>query len=78
MDAAFINALTIDADTLGGQNSAYHLDYGNFTNTPTIPSVLTDLGISDGTADQVLTTNGAGTFTFTTVSSGWVETSDHI
>ena len=75
VDAAFINALTIDADTLGGQNSAYHLDYGNFTNTPTIPSVLTDLGISDGTADQVLTTNGAGTFTFTTVSSGWVETS---
>jgi len=75
VDAAFINALTIDADTLGGQNSAYHLDYGNFTNTPTIPSVLTDLGISDGTADQVLTTNGAGTFTFTTVSVGWVETS---
>ena len=36
VDAAFINALTIDADTLGGQNSAYHLDYNNFTNTPTL------------------------------------------
>jgi orotate phosphoribosyltransferase len=42
VDAAFINALTIDADTLGGQNSAYHLDYGNFTNTPTIPSFGND------------------------------------
>ena len=35
-----------------------------------IPSSLTDLGISDGTVDQVLTTNGAGAFTFTTVSGG--------
>ena len=42
VDAAFINALTIDADTLGGQNSAYHLDYTNFTNTPTIPTLGTD------------------------------------
>ena len=42
VDAAFINALTIDADTLGGQNSAYHLDYNNFTNTPTIPTLGTD------------------------------------
>ena len=42
VDAAFINALTIDADTLCGQNSAYHLDYNNFTNTPTIPTLGTD------------------------------------
>lgn len=42
VDAAFINALTIDADTLGGQNSTYHLDYTNFTNTPTIPTLGTD------------------------------------
>lgn len=32
--------------------------------TNIIPSVLTDLGISDGTINQVLTTNGAGVFTF--------------
>jgi len=39
VNASFINALTIDADTLGGQNSAYHLNYNNFTNKPTIPTV---------------------------------------
>ena len=32
--------------------------------TNIIPSILTDLGISDGTVGQVLTTNGAGVFTF--------------
>jgi len=42
VDASFINALTIDADTLGGQNSAYHLNYNNFTNTPTIPAIDTN------------------------------------
>lgn len=36
IDAAFINSLTIDADTLNGQTSGYHLDYNNFTNTPTV------------------------------------------
>ena len=31
-----------------------------------IPSALTDLGITDGTANQVLTTDGSGNFTFAT------------
>lgn len=41
-------------------------DYADLTNTPTlnIPTTLTDLGITDGTADQVLTTDGAGNFSF--------------
>ena len=39
VDATFINALTIDADTLGGQNSAYHLNYNNLSNKPTIPTL---------------------------------------
>ena len=51
VDATFINNLTIDADTLGGQNSAYHLNYNNFTNTPTIPTNNNQL------------TNGAGYLT---------------
>ena len=42
IDASYINGLTIDADTLGGQNSAYHLNYDNFTNTPTLPVLGTD------------------------------------
>jgi len=42
-----------------------------FTYTPPIiPTGLTDLGITDGSDGQVLTTNGSGTFTFTTVSGG--------
>jgi hypothetical protein len=45
VDAAFINALTIDADTLGSQAGSYYLDYTNFTNTPTIldSANITDL-----------------------------------
>ena len=51
------NQLTVEA-----------LDY--IKNKPAIPATLQALGITDGTAGQVLTTNGFGTFTFTTVSGG--------
>lgn len=44
--------------------------YNQLTDKPTIPTSLTGLGITDGTNGQVLTTNGTGTFTFTTVSGG--------
>jgi trimeric autotransporter adhesin len=40
------------------------VDYSNLSNAPTIPTTLTDIGITDGTADQVLSTDGAGNFTF--------------
>ena len=50
--------------------STFDGDYNSLTNQPTIPAVLTDLSIVDGTAGQVLTTDGAGSFTFTTVSGG--------
>ena len=79
-----ISAATIDADTLNGQNPSYYLDYTNFSNTPTIPSDvsdltdttsiiptdLTDLSISDGSAGQFLKTDGSGNFSFATVSGG--------
>jgi hypothetical protein len=42
VDASFINALTIDADTLGNQSGSYYLNYNNFTNTPSIPTLGTD------------------------------------
>lgn len=38
--------------------------YADLTGKPTIPDDLTDLGISDGTNGHVLTTDGAGNFTF--------------
>lgn len=60
----------LDADTLDGQDGSYYLNWNNFANKPTVPASLTDLGIVDGTVGQVLTTDGNGAFTFTTVSSG--------
>ena len=46
-------------------------DIGDLTDTTgVIPTDLTDLGIVDGSNGQVLTTDGTGNFTFTTVSSG--------
>lgn len=39
-------------------------------NTSSIPTALTDLGISDGSSGQFLTTNGSGTFSFASVSQG--------
>ena len=34
VDKAFVDALSVDADTLAEQSSSYYLDYTNFTNTP--------------------------------------------
>ena len=41
---AFINSLTgtLDADTLGGNDSSYYLNYNNFINDPSIPELYTD------------------------------------
>ena len=39
---SFIDALGIDAITLGGHDSSYYLNYNNFTNTPTNISTFTN------------------------------------
>jgi hypothetical protein len=72
--------LSVTVAAAGSANLAYNNGTGVFTFTPpnlssyalssAIPTDLTDLGIIDGTNGQVLTTNGAGGFTFTTVSGG--------
>lgn len=46
-------------------NSTFSGSYTDLTNKPTIPDSILDLGITDGTNGQVLTTNGAGAFSFT-------------
>ena len=53
-----------------GITDAFDGAYGSLSGTPTIPSALTDLGISDGTNGQVLTTDGSGGFTFEDSSGG--------
>lgn len=64
--------LSVTQNSASGTGTlAYDNSTGVFTYTPpVIPTVLTDLSIIDGAAGQVLTTDGAGTFSFTTVSSG--------
>ena len=44
--------------------------YSDLTGTPTVPTVLTDLNITDGTAGQVLSADGDGTYTFIDAASG--------
>ena len=43
---------------------AYDGNYSSLANTPNIPTTILDLGISDGTNGQVLSTDGSGNFTF--------------
>ena len=52
-----------------GITDAFDGSYMSLTSVPSIPNVLTDLAISDGTNGQVLTTDGSGGFTFTTVGA---------
>jgi len=51
-----------------GITDAFSGDYGDLSNTPAIPASILDLGISDGSDGEVLTTDGAGNFSFTTVT----------
>ena len=58
----------LDADTLDGQEGTYYLNYNNFTNTPTIPSNVSDLTndsgfITTSFTDTSQLTNGAGFIT---------------
>ena len=59
------NITADDVALLNGESASYYLNYTNFTNKP---ASITDFSISDGTAGQVLTTDGSGNFSFATVS----------
>ena len=62
---AFADLTTTPTTIAGyGITDAFDGAYGSLSGAPTIPSVITDLGIVDGTAGQVLTTNGSGVYTF--------------
>jgi hypothetical protein len=66
-----IPSVPTDVSDLTDTTNIIPADISNLTDTTNIiPAELTDLGITDGSPGQVLTTNGAGEFTFTTVSGG--------
>ena len=50
----------------------------DLNNTTSIPSSLTDLGISDGTINQVLKTDGSGNFSFFTLPVGTTDTNYYV
>ena len=64
------SSLTNTPTTLSGYGitDAFSGDYEDLANKPAIPQNLLDLNINDGSLGQVLTTDGAGNFSFATVS----------
>lgn len=50
----------------------------NLNNTTAIPSALTDLGISDGSNGMVLSTDGAGNFSFVALPAGTTDTNNYV
>ena len=61
--------LSVYATTASLSSVATSGSYNDLSNTPTIPTELTDLSITDGTNGQVLTTDGSGNFSFVDTSN---------
>ena len=59
-----------DYNSLTNKPTLFDGQYSSLSGTPTIPSALGDLTMPSGTNGQVLTTDGSGNFTFTTVTGG--------
>lgn len=57
----------IDADKLESQEGTYYLNYNNFSNKPTS---ITDFDVVDGNSGQFLRTDGAGNFSFVSITQG--------
>jgi len=65
------NIIPADLSDLTDTTNIIPADLSDLTDTTNIiPTTLTDLSITDGTNGQVLTTDGEGTFSFTTVTAG--------
>ena len=64
--ATVTNQLALKANSADLADVATSGSYADLTGKPSIPDSILDLGISDGSSGQVLTTNGSGVFTFTT------------
>ena len=57
---SFVNDLNVDAETLGGNDSSYLLNYNNFTNTPTIGNATISISAGSGLATGGSFTTNAG------------------
>ena len=65
------NLIPADLSDLTDTTNLIPADLSDLTDTSNlIPDSLLDLSITDGSSGQVLTTDGAGNFTFQTISSG--------
>lgn len=84
VDKTFVDALNVDADTLDGQNGTYYLDYNNFSNTPTIPTLGANfvdstearklISVTDAGGDGSLAyNNSTGVLTYTGPSASEVQ-----
>ena len=87
-NSQIINVSSLSTGSLVINSVPFSGSYNDLTNTPTIatdlagltdvtnriPTQLTQLNIVDGTVGQVLTTDGSGNFTFSTVTSSGGDT----
>ena len=87
-NSQIINVSSLSTGSLVINSVPFSGSYNDLTNTPTIatdvaaltdvtnkiPTQLTQLNIADGTTGQVLTTDGSGNFTFSTVTSSGGDT----
>ena len=73
-DADFAGTVTTSlatkANTADLATVATSGSYNDLSDQPTVPAALTDLSITDGTAGQVLSADGDGTYTFIDAASG--------
>jgi hypothetical protein len=72
-DTGYITTASLQWNSISGKPAFATVstsgNYNDLTNKPAIPNSLTDLGIADGVNGQVLTTDGAGNYSFTTVTT---------
>jgi len=65
-------------NTFPNLTGAVTVTQADLNNTTSIPSSLTDLGITDGSANQVLQTDGSGNFSFFTLPAGTTDTNYYV
>jgi hypothetical protein len=65
-------------NTFPNITGAVTVTQANLNNTTSIPSSLTDLSISDGSANQVLQTDGSGNFSFVSLPAGSTDTNYYV